>query len=123
MDFLGLPYRVWAVRELLPVEPVALLPRYRNMPLVKEARCFVQGGRVLCQHPYWPPRAIAEGLEDEDLPRLSSILARVELTEADRVQALALAEQVATAFAESGAWSVDLLATRKGWVCNRHGRS
>ena len=97
------------------MEPVAILPRYRNLPLVKEVRCFIEGGRVLCQHPYWPPLAIAEGLEDADLPRLSNILKAVELTEADRAGAGALAERVATAFAESAAWSVDLLATRKGW--------
>ena len=115
VDFLGLPYRFWAVRELLPVAPVAILPRYGSMPLVKEVRCFVEGGRVKCHHPYWPPRAIAEGLEDVQLFRLSEILTGMKLTESEWEAALHLAAQAAGVLAGSGSWSVDLLATRQGW--------
>lgn len=53
-DFLGLPWDVWAVREMLPTRPVCTLPEYGDMPLCREFRCFVDGGQLLCCHFYWP---------------------------------------------------------------------
>jgi len=128
-DFIGLPTNVWAVREMLPVEPVAVLPMYRDMPLVSEIRCFVEGGKVLCHHGYWPPGAIAEGLasdyrDDQLLPDegehpAAEQAARLALaawpTDLQLTAALSLAQRVADVFAGDGAWSVDLLATRNGW--------
>ncbi len=145
VDFLGLPYRFWAVRELLPGDPVAVLPRYGNMPLVKELRAFVWDGRVLCVHPYWPREAVAEGLFNPrrrelaagDQPgeldfsspppapardpaaeaELDQLLQHLEITQADRAQTAELLEGVAQAFAGDSAWSVDLLQVRGGgWV-------
>lgn len=129
VDFLGLCYRIWAVREMLPVEPVAVLPRYGNMPLVKEVRCFIAGGAIVCQHPYWPPGSIADGFgmrslsprggvregSLEDAARLAAAIHGSEPATDDEPRWRPIAEQVARAFADDGAWSVDLLATNRGW--------
>lgn len=121
VDFLGLPTNVWVVRELLPVEPVATLPRYGGMPLVREYRTFVRGGRVVCIHPYWPVGAIRDGLGDvpgttPDDRQIAALFAFNRLYPTGPEQAAAeLAERVAAAFADGGAWSVDLLATKRGW--------
>lgn len=61
VDFLGLPFDVWAVREMLPTRPIAVLPAYRDFPLVREVRAFVKDGKVVCVHPYWPAGAVREG--------------------------------------------------------------
>ena len=108
-----LPYRMWCVRELLPVDPVAVLPEYGNMPLVKEVRAFVQGGRVVCAHPYWPPGAIERGFGGS--PGMPQALEGIALRSADEQEWRPLSERVAAEFTGDGAWSVDLLATRWGW--------
>lgn len=116
VDFRGLPYDVWCVREMLPVDPVATLPIYGDMPLVKEVRAFIRDGQVICSHPYWPRRAIGEGFDNvnelliDDLYVGTSSLMPDEV--ADTIQ---LIESVADAFAGDGSWSVDILKTRRGW--------
>jgi len=126
VDFIGLPSNVWVVRELLPTEPLCVLPAYGDMPLVPEARCFVKDGNVLCWHPYWPINAIRDGFpvakpEDRfaeeakrDVPaNFEEIVAGAHAL--DMRQFLPLAERAAVVFAGDGAWSVDLLPTRRGW--------
>lgn len=56
-----LSWRYWCVRELLPTAPVARLPNYGGMPLACEFRGFIEGGKVVCAHSYWPERSIYEG--------------------------------------------------------------
>jgi hypothetical protein len=132
VDLLGLPTNVWAVRELLPVRPVAVLPRYGDMPLVKEIRAFVADGHRVCFHPYWPAQAIANGLAgrpgllspDEEaqdaaerLERAATLFRQVsEWGTEERTAALQLIDRVADVFRDDGAWSVDLLRTERGWL-------
>lgn len=161
----GLPVAVFAVREYLPVRPLATLTAYGDMPLVKEYRLFVGGGRVLGWQPYWPPGAILAGLPGVALGggadewvaggsagAAAGIRKAAEHLKADpedvvvgkdghgRARAAtfpgggaafrdlvagldapppeeccALARHAAIAFAGDGAWSVDLLATDRGW--------
>ncbi len=129
---------VWAVRELLPVEPVATLPAYGGFPLVPEVRCFVEGGEVRCAHSYWPEAAVLQGLVcahgGSTRVRRGGLLMRDDgegvcplcAAEASRLFALAqaalllpgwerIALQAADAFRGDGAWSVDLLPTRRGF--------
>jgi hypothetical protein len=130
-DFLGLLTDVWVVRELLPVRPVAVLPRYGDMPLVLEVRGFVADGHRTCFHPYWPARAIPDGLvgrpgllpEEEEAQDAAERLKRAEplfrqvgegVTE-ERTAALHLIDRVATVFRGEGAWSLDLLLTDRSW--------
>lgn len=133
VSIFGLAHDVWVVREMLPVEPVATLPRYGDMPLVTEVRVFVRGGGIVCLHDYWPDGAIADGMEcshgmphvgfgedaEERCSRCAVIAADLfekmspSLDDAGPVHDLAI--QVARAFEDDGAWSVDLLKTTRGW--------
>ncbi len=128
VDFVGLPWRHWAIRERLPVKPIATLPRYGGMPLVREMRCFVDGGNILCHHAYWPRDSIRDGLQCANMTDFDDAEASRE-TEADRLYAaslmdmdaehecLKLAKAVAKAFADDGYWSVDILETDgRGYV-------
>ena len=123
-DFIGLETNVWVIREFLPTKPITVLPAYGDMPLVKEIRAFVEGGKISCWHPYWPGEAIRQGfprdyagLNDEIKISLSenidAIIAKAH--DLDWPSAEPLALKVAEAFADDGAWSVDLLPTEHGW--------
>ena len=103
----------FAVREMLPTEPVAVLPRYGNMPLCREFRCFVDDGLVRCVHPYWPREAVTRGMIDvpADFDELYDSLN--ELSGPDESSVRQLASRAGEAV--KGSWSVDILHTSKGW--------
>lgn len=61
VSMLGLPTDVWAVRQLLPTDPIFRV--YCGMPVVREFRCFVDGPEVVCVHPYWPREALVQGFQ------------------------------------------------------------
>jgi hypothetical protein len=105
VDFIGLPFETWVVRELMPVG--ALFTAFNEMPITRERRCFVQDGELICSHPYWPPEAI-QGASDEavELLRVDNALEKSPSTE--------LIQQAAELF--EGAWSQDWLWTARGWV-------
>lgn len=109
-DMLGLSYRVWALRKLLPTRPV--FHAFRGlMPIVREYRFFVRDGVLECRHPYWPAAAIAESATPTATDwreRLAAIggPAPAELDEL----ALRAVEAVGGGF-----WSVDFLDTDDGW--------
>lgn len=127
VDMIGLSCRTWAVREHLPVEPLAVLHNYGNMPLVREIRCFISDGKVVLTAPYWPEGAILKGIGDringriqdpcEDAKHAAKMLGcqAGDLSLAESFQAHHLAATVAKTFAGDGAWSLDLLWTKRGW--------
>jgi len=128
VDFFGLSHDVWVVRKLLPVEPLAVLPRYHGMPLVVEYRAFIGDGKVKCIHPYWPERSIRDGLECthrsghlvandvcSECQKTADGLFLLTRDPADESAALSLARNTATTFSGDGEWSVDLLKTKIGW--------
>lgn len=121
VDFMGLAVDVWCVREMLPTTPLTTLPRYGGMPLVRELRAFVKDGKILCAHPYWPEDSIYAGLKRTEASRHDVLEeahqlylnSQVPLDQTGAVHGLA--SRVAAAFADDGAWSVDLLETKIGW--------
>ena len=110
----GLDTSVWAVREMLPVRPVAIFQGYEGLPLVREVRGFIADGKVECLHPYWPKDAIYRGF-GLPLPKGASTMYRAvsqwSPAEDDALQHVLL--RVAGAI--KGEWSVDILDTAKGW--------
>jgi len=109
-DMMGLPWDAWAVREFLPTMPLGVCPRYGNMPVCREFRFFVDGGKVTCVHPYWPRHALEQGgadMSDAEYGRLC------ECTVPEGIELCAMAEKAGRAV--DGAWSVDILETRRGW--------
>lgn len=113
VQLIGLPYDVWVVRKMLPTEPVAVLPRYGNMPLCREFRCFVDDGDVRCVHPYWPREAIVQGMDEvpDDLNELYEKLSALSANDADNVRSLASRAGEAV----TGSWSVDVFRSKNGW--------
>ena len=109
VDFLGLPYNIWVVREMLPVNALFRCQRYGGMPIVHEVRIFARNGDVQCVHPYWPEKALQEGCPDistwrELLPILNASPPK---------EVLGWASDASRAV--DGYWSIDFLETKRGW--------
>ena len=125
VDMAGLPTNVWAVREMLPTTP--LFTAFRGMPICREFRVFVDGPEVVCEHPYWPPKALVQGFPrkqsvqwglDEDIRQLPENFDRLywdlcSLPEGDRRKVTQLASLAGAVL--GGKWSVDVLETKRGW--------
>jgi hypothetical protein len=117
-DIMGLAHDIWVVREMLPVSPIAVLPLYGNMPLVKEIRGFVRDGMIECWHPYWPPDSIQQGFgcDEDEIAELSDVIHEATTFDAAELDAaLALLRRAAVVFADDGEWSIDVFKTRNGW--------
>lgn len=107
-DFVGLSCDWWAVREMLPTMPLAVCPRYYDMPVCREFRCFVENERVLCVHPYWPAKALEMGGASDPELLASELAITADLHEVKQLASRAGA-------AVGGEWSVDVLETKRGW--------
>jgi hypothetical protein len=64
-DILGLPSDTWAIRKFLQLE-TAFTAFRGGMPINKERRYFIEGGKVICHHPYWPPEVFAKEETEHD---------------------------------------------------------
>lgn len=98
---------IWAVREMLPIQPVGICLKYNGMPVNREFRYFVNGKRILCRHPYWPRKVLEEGgcfLTDEQYEKLCMPPPSKE-------------EDIVSYAGEilGGKWSIDILETADGW--------
>lgn len=103
-----LAWDVIALREFLPTMPVGKCPRYTNMPVCKEFRFFAEDGEVKCSHPYWPRYALEQGGFDIVDANYEALCACPDIAELTDIAARA-------SKACGGAWSVDLLETKRGW--------
>jgi hypothetical protein len=115
VDLMGLACDVWVVREMLPTTPVAIAPNFRDMPICREFRFFVDGGTLTCFHPYWPFEALEQGgvaipFAADDGPDFGPLFM---LNDDEQCYLSALACRAGAAL--GGAWSVDLLETTRGW--------
>lgn len=111
VDMMGLPVRVWAVREMLRTKPY--FTAFDGMPVVPELRCFVSGGELVASVPYWPRDCFSWGVSCKDWEkRLDRMNREINI---HRSGADHLAIRVAEAFANERAWSVDVLMTERGW--------
>ncbi len=100
----------WAVRELLPLQPVVSAPLFADMPVCREFRAFVVDGAVRCLHPYWSAHTLEQG-GVMDAEAVCVELARLN----DECYIRSLAASAGKAM-DGGAWSVDILQTRRGWT-------
>lgn len=110
-DFFGLPYNTWALRELLPTK--SQFVSFSEMPITREFRYFIEGGRVICHHPYWPDEAFVEQLNST--ANWPALLREMNQETPEELSELATkSELVSRSF--DGAWSIDWLETERGWV-------
>ncbi|MGB9848917.1 MAG: ATP-grasp domain-containing protein [Moorellaceae bacterium] len=99
------------VRRYIPLVS-AFTAFYGDMPVAKERRYFVENGRVLCHHPYWPEDAIRfpGGREPEGWRER---LAEINEETSEEVELLGgYAARLAAAL--DGFWSVDFALGRDG---------
>lgn len=110
-DMIGLPCDVWAVRRIIETKPMFEAFQGR-MPIVREFRAFVEGGRVHCIHPYWPRDSIRE----PSIKEWAEVLNAMNDLGQDAPRLAQIALQAS--FNLSGAWSIDMLFDAKGdvWV-------
>lgn len=111
-DMMGLPYDVWAIRELLPLK-TSFTAFYGNMPINKERRYFINDGKMICHHPYWPEFVFEDQrkLPDDWREQLAELNDESEI----EIKLLTiLSGSVADKF--PGYWSVDwAMTTDGGW--------
>jgi hypothetical protein len=98
----------WVVREFLPTMPVGNCPNFGAMPVCKEFRFFVNGSDIECFHPYWPQHALEQGGADISDADFEALCRTPDIDELKSIVSKAGA-------AVGGRWSVDLLATKRGW--------
>jgi len=112
-DMFGLEISKFVVREYLPVKPVFKCKAYGCMPVIREIRVFVDGGRVAYFQPYWPADAIRQGHPDD--PEWEKKIHLVQdFSSYDYARVFGLA--AACGYACTGRWSVDILETDRGWM-------
>lgn len=111
VDMMGLPYNVWAVRKLLKTAPA--FTAFKGFPVVKERRYFIEDGKVICGHNYWPADAVVK----PSVPNWKALLTQMNYQPLDEIKHLSeMSERVAHVF--PGAWSVDWLQDAAGkWWC------
>jgi hypothetical protein len=110
-SIMGMPWDTWVAREMLPTIPFGVCPHYGDMPICREFRFFVDGDEIICQHPYWPANALERGgvrLNAHDFHKLSTVRDTGEMQVVSD-----LARRAGAAC--GGAWSVDILETKRGW--------
>lgn len=102
-----LPFTVLAARRFLPLR--SAFTAFRGMPISREYRCFIEAGRVVCEHPYWPEDAIRNPSRDDWRARLCDLYA-----DGPPFEMCEKILMVAAVFRNDGAWSVDACQTVSG---------
>lgn len=102
----------WAVQEFLPLIPLAYCPNFSGLPICRAYRCSVVEGNLQCVRPYWTHRA----LEQSGVENPNALYAELyRNTPQDTVRGLAEAAGKAVV----GAWWVNVLETKRGWVVTK----
>lgn len=109
VDMVGLRCTTWAVREMLPTS-APFTAFTGKMPVTRERRIFIEDGKVVCNHPYWPKDAIRDPDEDNWEMTLNALNHIEDVTVGYLEEQ---SEHVSRAF--EGAWSLDWLETDRGW--------
>jgi len=107
--------RAIVFRELLQLN--APFRAFEGLPIAKERRYFVDEGKVLCHHPYWPEGAIEQRHAVPKLPDgWQKMLAEINQEDEDEIACLT---RMAESFAEAvpGFYSVDFAQKKDGqWI-------
>jgi len=110
-DMCGFPADCWAVRQLLKTEPV-FFAFHGDMPITKERRYFVEDGKVICHHPYWPCEAFNNSKVSKD--NWVKCLNEMNYEDCSEVDLLTvLSEDIGKAI--GGSWSIDWLFSNGYW--------
>lgn len=99
----------WMVRKLIATKPITTA-FHGDMPIARERRVFAAGGKMICQHPYWPDEAFQHETMTDKL--------RAEITELQSIDddSRKLLQQMAEYVSNRipDAWSIDFLQDEHG---------
>lgn len=116
-DFLGsMNPKAMVLREFLKLD--TSFKAFKGMPVAREFRTFVENGKLVCYHPYWPKESIKffSGTKEPAnwKNRLSKISERPSQSEMGQIESLV--SKVSSLMPTSSYWSVDVCRTNKGWL-------
>lgn len=114
VDMIGLPYDIWVVREMLDTIPQLRCEKYGDMPVCREFRFFVRDGKVVCYHPYWPKKALIEGMSKPPADIADRHWSLCYLPQTESIKVHEIAAKAGDLI--GGSWAVDICETRSGWV-------
>lgn len=107
VDFIGLPWDVWVVRELIQTDPL-FYAFAGQMPIAREFRIFANDGEITHWQPYWPEAAIQRPSTSDWRDTLRQMNERPD----EWSELVDMAERAS--IAAGGHWSVDLLQDAYG---------
>ena len=96
------------IREYIPLFSI-FTAFWGNMPVSKERRYFINGGKVLCHHPYWPKEAIHK----PSIDKWETALELLNKETFDEINLLSAYSQLVSQKIE-GYWSVDYAMSKDG---------
>jgi len=105
----GFPINIWVARKLLKTSPVFTMFSETGMPIVREFRYFIKGGKILCHHPYWPEEAFKGYTQDKNWKL--KLKQMNELKKSEQKILDIMAKKIAGKF--KGFWSVDFFQDSK----------
>lgn len=109
VDMIGLPTKVWCVREFIPME--SSFTAFKGFPVSRERRYFVRDGEIICSHSYWPHDAVkGHNPSDKNWAQLLNEL------NTDKIGDIELLRESAIKVSKClpGAWSVDFAKAKNG---------
>lgn len=115
-DIFGIPFHSFVVREFIPLE--AAFKAFDGMPIAKERRYFIIGGKVQCHHEYWVEGAVKQGMAGKGVPEKEWFPKMEALNHEDEAEVEELTS-IATMVAQKvkGYWSVDFAKAKDGrWL-------
>lgn len=112
-DLIGLSFSAICIRKFLDLE-TSFTAFFGNMPINKERRYFIDGGKVICHHPYWPADAFdSHPLRMAHAPDWRARLEEINREDPEEIELLTkYSEWVGEVLPEF--WSVDFTKARDG---------
>lgn len=105
----GPPFSAFVLREFLALE-ISFSAFYGEMPINRERRYFVNDGKIICHHPYWPDGAIEGHTKAEGWKEKLALLNEESAEEIGLLSDYALRVSAAL----PGFWSVDFARAQDG---------
>jgi hypothetical protein len=104
----SLPTNVWVIREFLSLD-IHFTAFHGHMPIATERRFFIEGGGLICEHPYWPAEAFDRtSFKPDDWVAALSRMNAIEVP----LSVVTDSEKISEDFV--GAWSLDWARHRNG---------
>jgi hypothetical protein len=103
----GLPMDVWVIRSFLDLD-IRFTAFHGDMPVAVERRYFIEDGKVICSHPYWPAGAFEQIRNKPE--NWGALLTEMNAVTAPELEDLSV--QVSQSF--EGAWSLDWAKHKSG---------